>query len=253
MSEFLRLLAQTYYTIPVMVGFQFAAGIISFRNRHKFPELRSFYLYPLIGILQTIISLSSMIFLDQTISDRIEQFSVNIFSISEATLFLLLSVRVLIIRKSKTVIKVLYIGFIVYTIYLIFFTDEIFHNSSRVICAESSVILTATYFYLFEIFSVQTSEKITDHPAFWINIGFLFVFSCTLPITTLDFFRRTVSFYYLYYVNFITYSILYLLIIRAYLCNVYIGHQEETWTQPQMLRENSNKQLSKVESKDWIL
>ena len=212
-------MTETYYTVPVMVVFQIAATFVSYKNRYKFKELEYFHLYPLCGLLQAFIAIFSMIFLQRSIGKKIEELSVNLFSISEAALFLYFSIKITQIKRLRKLLEVLFFVFTLYSIYSWSFTDSLFHNASKLIGAEALLALIAIYCYFFQLFTQPVVEKIIDKPAFWINLGFLFLFSCTLPLTALDFIQRVASpNFYLYYLNFLAYSVLYLIVIKAYLC-----------------------------------
>jgi hypothetical protein len=81
-------------------------------------------------------------------------------------------------------------------------------------------LLIPTFFYFFQLFKLSPTLNLFDQPTFWINIGILFAFSCTLPLTILEYFNQkfVYSNFYFYYINFISYSALYVAIIRAYCC-----------------------------------
>jgi len=220
MDYFLKMLSDTLYTMPLMVLLQLVAAVISIIKRKKFVELRYFHFYPLSGILQSMISITSFIYLERIQANRIAELSINIFALTEVLLIYQLMFKVIKIKKMRHVLKVSLTGFLIYIIATWFFNDAFYTTSSRILAIEGIVILIPISLYFFQLFRLSPTLNLFDQPTFWINVGILFVFSCTLPISILEYFIEKFVYanFYFYYIVFISYSVLYLFVIRAYLC-----------------------------------
>ncbi len=211
--------ADSYYSLPVMLVCTIAAVFVTYRRKNKFKELKYFYLYPIASLAQTIFSLVVVGCLDGKIESKCMHISVEVFLFLEVLLIYNFSSNVIKMNSHRLILKVFFIAFLFYSIGILFFTDTIF-NSGKIITAETCIIILSVCFYFIELFRLPPTLNIMDEPAFWINIGVLFLFSCTLPSVVLmylvDMYILSDSYYY--FINFMGYSVLFLFIIRGYLC-----------------------------------
>ena len=210
-------MSRTYYTLPIMVIAQLLAFAVCFYNRKKFPELKFFHFYPLAGICQTLASFISMLFLNS--SERTSEASINIFSLTELILIYDLALRTMKIEKLRYSLKILLIAFSGYVLINWAFTAQFYH-SAEIIPYEEVLILIPTSLYFFQLFKLPATFDLLQSPAFWINIGIFFMFSCTGPLSILEYFYP--NFVHLnhnfYYINFVSYTVLYLFIVKGYMC-----------------------------------
>ena len=216
MNPLLKLISQTYYTIPIMVGSQLIAAAVSFNNRKRFSELKFFHFYPIAGISQTLTIVINALFLNG--NGRVIEASIGIFSLIEVILIYDFALRVTQITAWKYILKLLLIAFCIFTIISWAFASQFYH-SSKIIPYDEVLILIPTCSYFFQLFKSPASCDLQNTPAFWINIGVFFVLSCTFPLSILDYFypKFVLSNMDFYYINFISYTFLYLLIIKGYL------------------------------------
>jgi hypothetical protein len=217
-SLLLEFLAQTYYTVILLITSQMAVIVISLMKRKKFPQLKYFHLYPMAGFFQVAISIISMLKCDRATSNAVSELSINLFLPIEVTLVYMLGFRIIKIRRLKSVLKFSLTIYLLYTLYFWLFDDGLF-QSAKIIPVEDTVLLLPACAYFLQIFKLLPTLELQNEPAFWINIGVLFAFGCQLPLSILEFFIQKFVYdnFYFYYINFLSYAVLYLFIIRGYL------------------------------------
>jgi len=198
---------------------QIGAAFVSYRHRNKFVELKYFHLYPIASLSQGIFACVTVAFLDGNSAWEYSRISIIVFVFLEAMLLYNFFSNVIKVNSLKFILKVLFVGFLLYSIGVFVLTNS-FLNSGMIITGETCVVILSVCLYFIQLFRIPTSHDIIEEPAFWINIGILFVFSCTLPAMTLSFFGQALilSDSYFFIINFVGYSVLFLFIIRGYLC-----------------------------------
>jgi hypothetical protein len=228
-NEFLKLLSSTYYTVLMMVFFQLIAAIISFIHRKKFQELKYFHIYPLAGLGQSIFFIISVCSFDKVIGHKIIEASVNIFTLIEVGLFYHLSFQSITIKYFKQIIRFSLLTFGIYCSILWIFTNAFTHNSSRLFPIEGIIILIPICFYFINLFKLPPTLNLFNQPSFWINIGMLFAFCCIFPLNLLEYFLQKFvnTNFYFYYINFVSYAVLYFFVTRAYLCKIEVKERME--------------------------
>ena len=85
------------------------------------------------------------------------------------------------------------------------------------IVLESVFLVFPCLIYFYEFFSTATLRPLRDQPAFWVVSGILFVHAGDIPLQmTIHFLGSLQEMAYM--LNYILFSILFILLIRAYLC-----------------------------------
>jgi hypothetical protein len=219
MKPIIDFFLESYYTLPLMMASQLVAVYVSYRGKTLSKELKYFYLYPIASFCQSIFALISITFLNQKMEARLLEISVDIFVLIEIYLFYTLFLKVIIKNTFRRILKASIVGFALYTIGLFGFSDSLYGNSMKVVIGETFILFISIFLYFIELFKSPVKSNAVEQPEFWIIIGILFAFSCTLPVIALAFFRLgLISDSYHYIINFVGYSILFLFITRAYLC-----------------------------------
>ena len=94
-------------------------------------------------------------------------------------------------------------------------------TQSRVYTAEGVILLMICLFYFIDFFKKPPNLNLNNEPVFWVSTGLLFFLTCTLPYSLLENYIRkkfpdliltSYSIFYIFYI------LLFLMIIRAYLC-----------------------------------
>lgn len=127
------------------------------------------------------------------------------------------------IRKIMIAFTLLFIPYF----FLELYNDKFFPRSisewskSRVYTVESLLLLIPCFIYFYELFKKPPVLDLKNEPSFWIVIGWSFFATCTLPYSLLEnYLRKSYSslMTQFYSVFFIFYILLFITIIRAYLC-----------------------------------
>lgn len=95
-------------------------------------------------------------------------------------------------------------------------------TQSEVYTVQSGLLLFICCFYFFEFYRTTSKIKISNQPEFWVSIGLLFFMLCTLPFSILEtyiFHFEAKDWHISNTVFFSFYIILFMMIIRAYLCS----------------------------------
>lgn len=206
----------------VMMACSAFSAIIGVLNRKKFRTIRHFYLYPLASFIQMVAFHAAYITgFDLKTQNAIAYWTVNIFLLVE---FLMISHFFLTVLKSPTMKAILYTISILYlalVCYLWFQETGPLKNAKNLFIPEAIVLLTLCILYFIELFTRPLTIKLSEDFNFWISLGVMFYFGCTLPLfLVLKLDLNTIYFEstYVYFINYICYSIFFLLIARAYLC-----------------------------------
>ena len=99
-------------------------------------------------------------------------------------------------------------------------TSEI--TQSKVYTVEAVLLLLICLIYFFQVFRELPYIDIKNESIFWISAGLLFFVTCTLPHSILEnyIFKNHSSFSFsLNAIFYIFYTLLFLMIIRAYCCH----------------------------------
>ncbi len=219
MKPILDFFAESYYTIPILMVCQIIASLVGYHHKNKFVELKYFHLYPIASLTQGIFSLTTLGFMDKNLESKCSEASVVVFVFLEVLLFYSFLSNVIKIHSLKLILRALFLAFLLYSIAVFAFTDTFF-NSGMIIMGEACMIIPSVCLYFVQLFRLPATFNIFEQPAFWINIGILFLFSCTLPSVVLMFSvdAHILSDSFYFFINFMGYSVLFLFVARAYLC-----------------------------------
>ena len=206
-----------------MMACSFVAAVTGYFNRNRFYALRKFYFYPLLSLVQTTIAfIINNCHISKQTKHSVLFSTSNIFLVAE---FFLIYGFFLSALKSKSVKKLLYTFQIVYSLIvsIYWFTkSSIFEASHILYIFQNFCILIPALFYFYELFKWPTANNLLTQPSFWISTGIVIYFACTLPLFLMKDFifnkKGVVIEVNLYLINFIAYGIMFLFIVKAYLC-----------------------------------
>jgi hypothetical protein len=95
------------------------------------------------------------------------------------------------------------------------------NTQSRVYTIEAIILLGGCSSYFIGVFRNFPFKNIKREPSFWVATGLLFFFSCTLPYSLSENYMRKINYKLMinfYSIFYIFYTILFFMIIKAYLC-----------------------------------
>lgn len=217
MNGIKAVISETFYTQPLTLLCAVIAFVIGLIHRNRFRELKFMFVYSLSSILQ-ILSLYYDVYFQ--LGHNISIMTVNLFIIVESSVFFVFFRNIIKSRSVRMFIDFIFLMFATYVVLVWSSTKAFYKDPTRIYLPESLCILSFCFLYFFELFKLPAKPNLLQNPSFWITIGCLFYFSCTIPLffldTILDFFPNYNSFYS---INYLAYSVLFLLIAKSYLCN----------------------------------
>jgi hypothetical protein len=219
-----------YYTSALQDIILIIVLLISLKNRKKFIILKHFPIY-----IVSLLSVSTSMPLYYIAKDA--NFYVNFFDgLSDYTDYLFTLVEMIILShffylviKNK-IIKILLLFFnILFALFFIYMAikDKDFYQAisettqSIVYTAESIILIFFCSAYFVELFKKLPFVDLKNEPVFWVSTGIFFFMACTLPYSLLENHIRNNYANYLktsYSIFHVFYILLFLMIIRAYLC-----------------------------------
>jgi hypothetical protein len=203
---------------------------ISLKKRTRYPELKllpiyliSFILLIFIGYIYDTFLYANGKFKNYRRLDIISNYTVTLIELLTFTYYFYFVIKT---KKLKILIRTISIVSVTFfslqILQLFFFTDLLdirpLHN---LYIAESIILLAICFFYFIELFKSPPVSKLTNTPSFWVSSGLMFYLFGTLPITIITdyvFFTDWLLYANLFSIINLFYIILFLMIIRGYLC-----------------------------------
>jgi hypothetical protein len=197
-----------------------SAVIIGIKNKSRITEMRFMVYYSAASFIETFSSPIIVYESPRLMEIGIPNMTVNIFLLLE---FIIIYNYFLQILKNKRIKKTLYA---ISTLYIsgtafMWIYKESFNKEPDVFFVFQDIcILYPALFYFFEFLKTPSKIELTHEPTFWLTTGILLYFGCTLPLFLLnDFIEFSKNFERrIFSINFLCYGLLYLFIIKAYLC-----------------------------------
>lgn len=230
MDEIIQDWEKNYYTELWLFIILVVTLIISLKKRSLHPQLKLLPIY-LISFLLLNVSgyIHDIFFYQKTYSTfflTINKIGNYLVTLIEFSTFLYYFYTIIKTTKIKIIIRIVSVCmlllFSLILIQLLFFTDGSDYSPlHNLYIAESATLFIICFFYFIELFRSPPILKLTNTPNFWISSGLMFYLLGTLPITLItDYIFDTNFFLYenLFSIIYLLYILLFLMIIRAYLC-----------------------------------
>jgi hypothetical protein len=221
MEQFKEIISLSFFTQPLMLLSALIACICGVIYRKKFQELKFMVFYPITSLIQGVITYYSWIFEWNVKHWRVDLISESLFILVEFLIIFGFFEKVIILERLKLYVRVLFLLHIMYLLSMWIFTDAFYKHPYKIYLIDSLCILCFCFIYLYQLFKLPPELNLLNSPPFWITIGCLFYFSCTLPLFFADSILTALPQYHtLYSINFLAYTILFLFISKAFLCNL---------------------------------
>jgi len=211
-----QFLSQYYYTVGLLILIELVALAVSIKNYRRHRTLRVFTYYTIFSLTEIWGQFIQMNLGDTTLLRNINGGFTNVFMIFEFILCIVIIVRHLSskARRTAVLIDALLFGAVL-TADVIrhphFLYSEVFFFS------ESFFLLLPCLLYIYDLFVSAPAGRLRDEPSFWIITGFLILNACSIPMYITGGFSGSYQ-TALFSLNFILYSVLFILLIRAYSC-----------------------------------
>lgn len=194
----------------------------SLKYRTKYLELNHLFLYSLASLSQTILT-KALAVLSGTISTQ----RVNIYTNISIHIFILIefssiyfffyknNVFTKLVKKTLSLICIVFISFYIVTLNSTFFSP----NMGHLYYTESLVILIPCFIYLYQLFLKPPTLDLLQEPAFWFTSGILIYFVLTLPLfLIIDNLQQKHLGYLVNTINCFGYIIIFSFLIKAFRC-----------------------------------
>lgn len=193
------------------------AFIISFIYRKNTKSLKFFFLYPASSILQTLFIYATYHPQIFRFTKEITFYSTEIFDLIEIASLYYIYTNLIQSKKAITILFIFYS--ICYTYFLLRHLNDLDPNYFFII--QNLFIIAGAGYSLSIIYNKILAEKIEKNPLFLITFGALTMATCSLPIyiaTDFVFINGSIDSTSVYTINFISYILLNIFIIIAFLC-----------------------------------
>ena len=223
MKELLEESASYFYTDLIMFLCSLFASVLGFVHRKKHEGLRYMFLYPFASVLQMLSVYFSFYILNMK-SSLVTYISISLFLLIEMICFYFyfsVLIKNNLLLKGIRIVPVIYLSVLVFK-WREYGFEYILHNP--LYFTQSLMILALAALYLFFLFNTKPKPNLLNEPSFWITIGALLYFLCTVPIYISNKYifneEGLIVDTGLFSINYVCYSLLFLLLTRAYLCKV---------------------------------
>lgn len=219
MDELRKIISISFYTQLLMILSAILALTIAIVHRKKFRELDYIIFYPVASLIQG--AIAYYCFVNGLSRDRwsLDTVSTSLFVLIEFLIIYKFFYKIIILEFLKRYIKIILFIYLLYLILIWAFTNSFYKHPIKVFLLESLCILFFCFIYLYQIFRLPPKQYLLNNPPFWITIGCLFYFSCTIPLFFLDSILYAFPQYYKFYsINYLAYTILFIFISKAFLC-----------------------------------
>ena len=209
-------LAQSFYCAVLMMLLTAAALIISIIKRKSHRSLLIFIYYIALSLLEDISALFALpaippwnflMFLAAFIT-----LAFVLFDVVACTLFILRSIGSPLRRRIIRINGLLFFGAMIVEA-----TATHPKNSAIFMVTDCAFVVLPCLIYFYELFSTVNLRPLKDQPAFWVITGILFQHACDIPLfLTVPYLGNYEG--AAYSLNYIFFSVFFVLVIRAYLC-----------------------------------
>jgi len=192
------------------------ALVISIKYYHRHRSLKIFTWYILSSLTEDAAGTYHYLAgVDKVIPAMIGGVVTNLFMLAEYIIFTYFMLTYISSVKRKWIIRISSLLFFAIMAFLwIKFPKTIYMEFFSL---ESLFLVLPCLFYFYELFMKVQAEPLGSQPAFWIVTGILFLNACSIPLSlTIGMMGKYDD--AAYSLNYILYILLFILIIRAYLC-----------------------------------
>jgi hypothetical protein len=221
--------ARSFYSRPFLDLILIVAFIISVKKKNVHNILRFFPFY-ISALFIVYLSLDIYLFFPIEIRRKIIRLDFlvdHLFTLFELLIFSDFFIRLIVSRQFKVFIKFLTVlfvlGYLLVTIKHppIFFAGSPHRTINTFYTLQAVLLIVFCIMYFIELFKKPPVLILLREPSFWITTGLFFFMSCTLPYSLLEnqinhhFHEFAVELFSIFH---IFYSLLFIMIIKAFLC-----------------------------------
>ncbi len=213
-----------YLTDWILTATTLVSFVISWKFRaHK--QLFLIRIYIAASLFVDILSsVTELLYPESKVCGEIYNGTINFYSLLEISIIYMFISTITLGKRTRKCMKILYLIYIlVCAILWIYFPHAIILNIHHLYSFEGVLITAICLLYFFELIQNDFHTDILENPQFIIICGILFYFSTTVPyyFTSTSLLEISPSFRLIYdCANYLFYTILFLSIIKAFLCPI---------------------------------
>lgn len=218
MDELKLIIGYSFYTQLIMLFTALIALVIGVIRIKRLSNLKLIILYPLATIVQGTLAYLSWIFNINRDIMPIDLISESIFLLFESLILYIFFHRLIVFPSIKKFVQGTFVFFLCSLAAIWAFTNAFFWAPNKIYLLESVFILSLCCSYIWQEIKGSGKMVLLANANFWITVGCLFYFGCTIPL----FFFNSIAeenHFNLFSINFIAYSILFGCIAKAFLCD----------------------------------
>jgi len=216
-----------FYTDLILFCALLVTIFVSRKNKNRFRILKYFPIYAISFLVGIVVNRLSTI---NHVPNRLFPFATYFdffFTLLELLIFSHFYHQLIKNRIVKKLIVVTNLLFVFFFIYMgvgdkNFYDKGISESTQSIVyTVEAIILLLLCSFYFFELFKKLPVADLKNEPVFWVSTGLFFFLVCTLPYSLME---NYIDKYYpnmsftLYSLFYVFYILLFIMIIRAYLC-----------------------------------
>ena len=227
MGELLNSLEKQLYTDLILLCVLIATILVSIKAKKRFKILRYFPVYTVSFLIAIIVNRLSVTNHAPNKLFPLSTYLDYYLTLLELAIFSHFYYQLIQNRTVKMLIILSNLLFILFYVYM-GISDKNFYDKgitertqSVVYTVEGVILLILCSIYFFELFKNLPVVNLKNEPVFWVSVGLLFFMACTLPYSLMENYIEKYDSdlsFTLYSLFYIFYTILFIMIIRAYLC-----------------------------------
>jgi hypothetical protein len=214
----LQYFSRCYYCVALMILFTVAALVTSIVYYRRHSSLRIFTYYIAFSLLE---SIGDCYYCTSAASKNFRAIllgiAYNAFMLFEFIVFIIFILHYTGSPRRRWIIRIdalLFFGLLVFFAIWKSFLQALEHSYFLV---ESVFLVLPCLIYFFELFQTVNPRPLKNQPSFWVVTGILFLNACSIPLLLTSGFMGIYK-EAAFTLNYILYSVLFILLIRAYIC-----------------------------------
>ena len=212
-------LAKSHYLVVAMIFFTIAALVVGIIRYRYHRTLRIFTWYIAFSLLTDLIASYIYAYWPRgSFPMQVMNATTIIFSLFEFVVCNLFILHYISSQPRRRIIRISGLLYFAALLFVVFVTYPLYYDEYYTV-PEAIFLVIPCLFYFYELFLTRNLRPLTDQPAFWVVTGILFLNACDIPLlVTANFMGNAHDFNEAYSLNYVLYSILFVLLIRAFLC-----------------------------------
>ena len=228
MDEPINVFEKQFHTDLILLCTLFLTIFVSVKNKKRVRILKYF---PLYAVTFSIGLIFNRLCVNNHVRNRLFPFSTYLDYFLTLLELIIFSNFYYQLIKNQIVKRFIILSNLLFVLFFIlmrvsdknFFEKGISESTQSIVYTlEAIILLILCLCYFYELFRKLAIVNLKNDPAFWVSTGLLFFMACTLPYSLLENYMDRYypnSSHMLYSLFYLFYIMLFIMVIRAYLCN----------------------------------